>query len=85
MQRDNDGPRLDAKINMSGPLQCEFLGYHGAKVAPRYLRGRSATAAILVRGVHIQRHTAGLMVEVVALRYGRAEKDKQDYYLQMVM
>jgi len=80
-----NGPQLKAKINMSGQRQCEFAGHNGAKVAPTYLRGRSATAAILVRGVYMQRNAAGLMIDVVALRYGEVEKDGQESYLQMVM
>lgn len=79
-----DGTRLKAKINMMGPRQCEFLGPNGEATPPESLRNRAATAAILVRGIYMQRQASGLMVDVVALKYGEAEEKKTKYHAMLM-
>jgi hypothetical protein len=77
--RKTDGHQIKAKINMRGPNQCEFIGPNGEKDPPESLRGRTATAALLVRGVYMQRQASGLMIDVVAMRYGEATRTKPSY------
>ncbi len=77
--RKTDGHQLKAKINMRGPKQCEFIGPQGEKDPPDSLRGRLATAALLVRGIYMQRQASGLMVDVVAMRYGEATRTESSY------
>ncbi len=74
-----DGHQIKAKINMRGPKQCELIGPNGEKAPPESLRGRTAMAALLVRGVYMQRQASGLMVDVVAMRYGEATRTESSY------
>ena len=79
-----DGPRLKAKINVAGSKRCDFVGPDGVREPPAELRGRTATVALLVRGIYMQRSAAGLMVDVVAMKYGEATREEAPY-LRMVM
>ena len=77
--------RLKAKINVAGSRMCEFAGPSGEPTGPPdVFRGRAATAAVLVRGVYAQRQASGLMVDIVALKYGEVQKEKTSF-LKMVV
>ena len=82
--RRSDTARMKAKINMHGPRRCEFIGPKGETEPPDTLRNRPATAAVLVRGVYMQRQASGLMVDVVALKYGEQIKVENNYIKMLI-
>lgn len=76
IRRENNSVRVKAKIEMSGERSCEFHGGpdEGDGV-PSSLRGRKASVILHVKGLYAQRNASGLMIDVVAMRYG--EKPSQ--------
>ena len=77
--------RLKAKINMSGINPCEFVGPHEETMPPDSLRGREVVAVIAIRGIYQQKKASGLMIDVVALRYGDFfESKKGPSFLDML-
>ena len=77
LRESDEGPRLKAKINMFGPKACEFIGPNDEKKAPDRLRGRPATVGVIINGVYMQRNASGLMVDVVAMRYGEVQETEK--------
>ena len=76
--------RLKAKINMSGANPCEFVGPQEETELPNTLRGREVVAVIAIRGIYQQKKASGLMIDVVALRYGDFENKKGPSFLDML-
>jgi hypothetical protein len=67
----NFPPSIRAKITISGPGACTIVDENGAPTEPPdEWAGRAVTAVLEFRGVYLQRASAGLLVEVVALMIG---------------
>ena len=62
--------RLKAKINVSGARQARFYDHAAQPTEPPAVwKGLKANAILGVRGVYIQKHSVGLLLEVTDLRY----------------
>lgn len=85
IRRENKSVRVKAKIEMSGERSCEFHGGpdEGDGAAPSSLRGRKASVILHVKGLYVQRNASGLMIDVVAMRYG--EKPSQTSFKSMLL
>ena len=67
---DNGTVRLKAKIVLAGDSPCEFLGPEDTHAQPSSFRGLPVSFIVLVKSIYVQRNAAGLMLDVVAMRYG---------------
>jgi hypothetical protein len=64
---------LKAKIDLVGPKACNFLDMGDTKTgAPETFKGRE-----VVRSVHTQKGNGGLVIDVVAMKYGEAKASEQ--------
>ena len=72
--------RLRAKINMGGEDPCAFAG----KAPEDGFRGRSAVAALVVKGIYVQRQATGLILDVQAMKVGDLVKTDQTDYVAML-
>jgi hypothetical protein len=70
------GETLKCKINVLGPRRCAFMDAKTKKYGdpPESFKDRPVSAVISVQGVYSQNKGAGLLLDVVALKYGEAEQ-----------
>ena len=67
------------KINVSGPNMCRIGDVDNVPtgIPEGGLRGRPASMAIQVKAVYQQRQSAGLVFDVITMRYGAPEKREE--------
>jgi hypothetical protein len=67
------------KINVSGPNPCRFCDTDDVVtgIPEGGLRGRPAAMAIQVKAAYQQRQSAGLVFDVITMRYGAPEKREE--------
>jgi hypothetical protein len=74
----NYAASLKAKITLSGPGACAFVDEEGHPVdPPEEWGGRTAIAILEVRAAYLQRSSAGIILETVALMVGPLRKSSE--------
>jgi hypothetical protein len=71
VRRHDSGISLKAKIDLTGPRASSFLHKDtGARGPPEGVKGREVDVVVLVHSSYIQKTGAGLVADVVAMKYG---------------
>jgi hypothetical protein len=77
-EHDSSGPALKCKIDLVGPKACKFTAADGAEAeVPDFFKDREVEVAVLVRAFYKQKDTAGLIVDVVAMKLGELKTPEQ--------
>jgi hypothetical protein len=78
VRKHNGEQALKAKFDLTGRKACKFTDTDGTKAeAPEAFKGREADVAVLVRAVFAQKNSGGLVMDVVAMKYGAAKAPEQ--------
>ena len=67
------GPQLRCKVNTEGPHKIQLMS-EGEALAVEDLQRRQVLPTLAIRGIYVQRNSAGLMVDVVACIVGEKPK-----------
>jgi hypothetical protein len=85
VRRHDSGISLKAKIDLSGPRACSFLRKDtGAQGPPEDFKGREVDVVVLVRSVYIQKTGSGLVMDVVAMKYGDVHAPARPNWWELV-
>jgi hypothetical protein len=68
--RRDERASLKAKINVAGERLCSFQSPAGENKPPEPFKGRDVEVVVHVRAAYLQKQSNGLVLDVVAMRYG---------------